>query len=387
MADILSQADARAIVRRYINKDSTLTYEQVTGLGTFLGFDMPKRELMWENVQYGYSAVPAGYGANYVNDLVYNAAVNAGIYSVEQNTAIQAPLSKVYTYFDYSNDVVQTQNATTEGIFPGAVGTLSTFYTSSYQSTGSAEYYLTINDGDDSTANELFDIAQLITGSILSASANIMYKEFANVLLSGSSQKFVINSNDNSSSFALVFKRNLFKEQVDPGNWELEHNGKHYIDDSGESSGTVTQTGKVYNVVSGSIDDGVLDSTAVGLFYPNVGTIILNTADLSGSNTSNETFFDGIQSVTGRSKQILKNSNYFCRIRNKEYNYTNNPTFLSSSGTGDFIYSTFKNNPKVFPTTVGLYNDNNELLATAKLSKPFKKAFDTEMSIKIKLSF
>ena len=154
-----------------------------------------------------------------------------------------------------------------------------------------------------------------------------------------------------------------------------------------DNNGVVGPTGKVYNMVSGSLTDGILSTTPVGLFYPGTGTILLVTDQLSGSNTTRVEFFENISSITARNKQVLKESSYFCRLKNKEYNYSNNPTFLSSSNTGEFIYSTFKNDPKVFPTTVGLYNDNNELLATAKLSKPFKKAFDTEMVVKVKLSF
>ena len=43
--------------------------------------------------------------------------------------------------------------------------------------------------------------------------------------------------------------------------------------------------------------------------------------------------------------------------------------------------------PKTYITTVGLYNDKQELLATAKLSKPLLKSFDRESLIKIKLDF
>jgi hypothetical protein len=41
--------------------------------------------------------------------------------------------------------------------------------------------------------------------------------------------------------------------------------------------------------------------------------------------------------------------------------------------------------PVVYFTQVGLYSDNNELLAIANLSKPIKKALDREAVIKIKL--
>ena len=44
-------------------------------------------------------------------------------------------------------------------------------------------------------------------------------------------------------------------------------------------------------------------------------------------------------------------------------------------------------NPRSYITTVGLYNDANELLAVAKLSKPLLKSFDREAVVKVKLDF
>jgi hypothetical protein len=74
------------------------------------------------------------------------------------------------------------------------------------------------------------------------------------------------------------------------------------------------------------------------------------------------------------------------RLRNKEYNYSNNPTF-SNASTGVLVQSEFKNDPKVYITTIGLYNDSNELLAVAKLSKPVRKSFDEEVLLRVRLDF
>jgi hypothetical protein len=76
----------------------------------------------------------------------------------------------------------------------------------------------------------------------------------------------------------------------------------------------------------------------------------------------------------------------FIRVRNSEFNYTENPSFISGS-TGDIIYTDFINNPTTYITTVGMYNDNNELLAVAKLSKPLQKDFTKEALVRVKLDF
>ena len=87
-----------------------------------------------------------------------------------------------------------------------------------------------------------------------------------------------------------------------------------------------------------------------------------------------------------RSAETIASTHYFVRLRNKEYNYSNNPTFANPN-TGVLIQSDFKNDPKVYITTVGLYNSNNELLAVAKLSKPVRKSFDEEVLLRVRLDF
>lgn len=76
----------------------------------------------------------------------------------------------------------------------------------------------------------------------------------------------------------------------------------------------------------------------------------------------------------------------FVRARNGEFNYSENPSFISGS-TGTILYDAFIQNPQTYITTVGMYNDNNELLGVAKLSKPLKKDFTKEALIRVKLDF
>ena len=85
-------------------------------------------------------------------------------------------------------------------------------------------------------------------------------------------------------------------------------------------------------------------------------------------------------------QETITSDYIFVRARSSEFNYSENPSFISGS-TGEVIYSYFINNPNVFPTTVGLYNDSNDLLAVAKLSKPILKDFTKEALIRVKLDF
>ena len=86
------------------------------------------------------------------------------------------------------------------------------------------------------------------------------------------------------------------------------------------------------------------------------------------------------------SQETITSDYIFIRARSSEFNYSENPSFISGS-TGEVLYNSFINNPQTYITTVGLYNDTNELLAVAKLSRPLPKDFTSEALVRIKLDF
>jgi hypothetical protein len=91
-------------------------------------------------------------------------------------------------------------------------------------------------------------------------------------------------------------------------------------------------------------------------------------------------------SFTVNSQETLTSDYVFVRARNSEFNYSENPSFISGS-TGEVIYDNFINAPQVYLTTVGMYNDSNELVAVAKMSRPLLKDFTKEALIRVKLDF
>lgn len=86
-----------------------------------------------------------------------------------------------------------------------------------------------------------------------------------------------------------------------------------------------------------------------------------------------------------RSAETISSTHYFVRLRSSQYNYSNNSTFRDNNGVIKF--ASFKSDPRVYVTTVGLYNDSNELLAVAKLSKPLRKSFTEEILLRVRLDF
>jgi hypothetical protein len=133
-----------------------------------------------------------------------------------------------------------------------------------------------------------------------------------------------------------------------------------------------------------------LNSAALAVAGGAGGGIGLTVTTTNSNNTANyEALFDAIQtgaSFTLNSQENITSDYVFIRPQNAEFNYTTNPSFISGS-TGEVIYSSFINNPQTYITTVGLYNDANELLAVAKLSRPLVKDFTKEALIRVKLDF
>lgn len=107
-------------------------------------------------------------------------------------------------------------------------------------------------------------------------------------------------------------------------------------------------------------------------------------ATISAYSGGTSAFTIGLSNIafttrTKQSRQII-----FLRLFNKEFNFSNNPTFHNEYGV---ISDSLTADPYTYITGIGLYNSNNELLAVAKASPPIKKDFNEERLIKIILSY
>ena len=152
-------------------------------------------------------------------------------------------------------------------------------------------------------------------------------------------------------------------------------------------------------VISGSI---FADSAKGGLLKTTVNTISgrVGLAETNNKNAGNTglDFISG-SSISGSASAIrnrifnisfnntteLNSTIYFCRASHNEFNYSSNPTYLSSSQIR--VKDSSLDEPVSYMTTVGLYSANNELLAVAKVSEPLKKTPDTELTLRVRLDY
>jgi len=327
-------------------------------------------------------------------------------------------------------DFVISADAISSTLWTGNVPTLSTFFTSSTQGSSTSYYLDVYNTGSALSGSDVqFSIAygnKFGSGSLLynssvtaSSYSRTIYGQYRTLVLGDENSDFIFGGYTASEFHAISFDRSRYKESLLPGSLTLllsSSAGKLYLTDNSKVSSTVTflDSGRVYQLVSGSAgtvntkytNGYTPNSGSYGFLLPDIGLILLNTRAIScpvadgGIATNITASADNTdQLLNGKAYELIRSgsftvnsqetitSNYvFVRVRNSEFNYTENPSFISGS-TGDIIYTDFINNPVTYLTTVGMYNDNNELLAVAKLSKPLQKDFTKEALVRVKLDF
>jgi hypothetical protein len=339
-----------------------------------------------------------------------------------------------------TDDFVVSADSVASIVWSTGNPTLSTFFTSSTQeSSTSGDYYLSVYNTGSSLSGSTVQFSIVYGNSLGSGSANYnnlvngksptstIYGQYQNLVLGDENTDFVFGNITSSEFFALSIDRARYKEKIFLGSLSLTIKGPiaasgsiTLTDDSAYASSTVfNEAGRVYQLISGSAgvkntslnNDGYSsNSGSYGWLLPDIGTIILNPLALSsptasggiglqysGSasanaapnvspNTSLFAALSGSANFRLNSEETITSDYIFIRPRSSEFNYSENPSFISGS-TGEVIYSDFINNPQVYITTVGLYNDNNELLAVAKLSRPLVKDFTKESLVRVKLDF
>jgi hypothetical protein len=352
---------------------------------------------------------------------------------------ISTGIYKRFGEFDQVNGKVEV---VTTGLWSGDTGSLTSFFTSSAQaSAASSNYYLNVYNSA-TTSSVQFALAyghKFGSGSISlenddnsTLATKATYAQYKNLLLDQGDTKFKFASSsgatfDSDDIYIINLSRARYKEKMDAGNWSVILSGSAgtatLIDDSGKKfSDTVGKAGRIFDVVSGSLNLGTESEATIGgrydsngrgfgKFYPDQGIIVLNptaVADRFGTSVDSGSsdgssiysgvlregknqfllynYINGGSDFQARRTENVSTSHYFVRATNREFNFSNNPTYVTGSD-GSFAESTFERDPRTFITTVGLYSDSNELIAVAKTSQPIPKSFDKEVLIKVKLDF
>lgn len=243
------------------------------------------------------------------------------------------------------------------------------------------------------TSNENEDYVNIDTGTrgyiLYRSLKHLFYNPTRNTFISASSlvTESIVGLPDNS--FVVSIGQNLYGDSIKPGSFLLTVSSSlPSIQDDLYGNLFYTQSGV---------------TTYVGNIFYNKGIAVIkqNTSSLNTTVTSN-----GIQLVSGSNVELTYKSNvefkryqFNIRVGANDFNFSPfNPTVKYLYSTTGSITSSFVSGniqPKTenswsiynlmgaevikpYMTTIGLYNDQYELLAVAKLATPIQRTFETE---------
>jgi hypothetical protein len=340
-------------------------------------------------------------------------------------------------------DIVVSSDSITATLWSTNTPQLATFFTSSTQAASSAgTYYYNVYQTSSLLTGSEVQFAIAYGNSAGSGSLNYnnlvngksptatIYGQYQDLVLGDENTDFIFGAITSSEFLAISFERSRYKESLFLGSLSLTLSGSGNnitLTDNSNYVSSVSYTGggtRVFQLISGSLgirytgsattgDGYSANSGSYGWLLPDIGTILLNPKALAAPAVSGGMNFKYSGSATAsaspnvtpmtslfaavsggaltsgfyiNSQETVTSDYVFVRPQSSEFNYSENPSFISGS-TGEILYSQFINNPQTYITTVGLYNDANELLAVAKLSRPLQKDFTSEALIRVKLDF
>lgn len=358
----------------------------------------------------------------------------------------QSPV-RIFHPLKMGSDIITGRdNLITKGLFNGTQSP-SSHHTSSIQNEQSKKYIYTIVDNTVLKNNKPISYYSVAygnkngSGSVYSgyetndSTTKAIYSQNRLLALETSETEFTTYTSGSLTTgrkdiYVINFNRDSLTDRLDPGNFEislceLTSNPSKimtFIDNSNDILEDKFSNDYVYSsfdIVSGSLENGIHDSgtgsldvnnsaTTYGKIYPALGIVVFDAEKLDNNlsySTDLSTNIDTnnslkiFNSITGaadlgfnmkaRGSSNKKSNHYFVRVSAGICNYSNNPTMVNETLTNNNIikHEFFKHNPITYITTVGLYNDAEELLAVAKLSKPVKKTPETDILIKIRLNW
>jgi hypothetical protein len=259
-----------------------------------------------------------------------------------------------------------------------------------------------LNQQNSKKINTYNQMAQVLVGNDITGSI-LEFDRDGNILGGGEKLKEVFFINFSRLLVKDEIKKDSFRLVVGTGSFSTPFDGtlKTLGDYGAQNEYRVNSPSGEYGILyTGS---AAVAGTGVGLLFYQAGIAVITAslfagATMTGStgNVSNlfqtSSIEDACDALRLRINDIdfnntteLNSTIYFCRLNHNEFNYSSNPTYLSSSKM--VVKNSSMDNPVSYITSVGLYSADNELLATAKLSEPLKKDPTNEMILRVRLDY
>ena len=190
--------------------------------------------------------------------------------------------------------------------------------------------------------------------------------------------------------------RELFGTHIEPGSVMISSSYNTIVDDGEGNLRKNTATGEHMGNVIYSHGQLIITNYETAKFYE-------SGSEYTFPSPPDIDQYPGQATISFKNNLPIYTQNFNIKVADYEYNFSMNPT--AQSGSSTYLYSGSNNltgstyfRPsgvladnvtgsyfQPYITTVGLYNDQQELLAVGKLATPVKKPADTELTIIVRL--
>ena len=179
---------------------------------------------------------------------------------------------------------------------------------------------------------------------------------------------------------------NLFGEFIKPGTFSYTYSGSLNGLITDDENGNLFKDGaKVGDII---YQHGIIVLTSFSSIAGSVyGTALYGTGVYSTAGAQELDIVIGSTNVTCsfQSTTTIYESQYKCTLRENEFNFSLNPSIISSSLSGEVYDFATGSYFESYITTVGLYNNANQLVAVGKLAQPLQSSNTTDTTILVNL--
>jgi hypothetical protein len=173
----------------------------------------------------------------------------------------------------------------------------------------------------------------------------------------------------NTVIWVISIPKNLFGDYLNPNtvNFKFDNTigGQYNIVDNGE--GLLTSGSTTVGIISYSHGIAVLTNDYI---LPNIDSTWVTTNDFTCSFQSSRTIYE---------------TQYKCTIRPDEFNFSLNPSLISGSTDGTVYNFATSSYFSPYVSTVGFYNETQDLLMVAKLGQPLPTSATTDTTILVNI--
>ena len=234
-----------------------------------------------------------------------------------------------------------------------------------------------------------------------------IYRQMAAVCLGNPDSRFTVDSVVRNEAFFVLIKRGLQKDEIKKGATAIVINSEapaqYTASDQGavtafkqtnggdyaplKYNGTGSEMGQVWYNAGVIVFPPDLAFGGITLWSGSLAKTLINVQSSGNINALVDGFRQHVERVDFHNQTNLQSTIFFCRAHNTEFNYSSNPTYVDANKkirvtSGSNIIA-----PRAYITTVGVYDENDNLLATGKLSKPIVKSFENEAIIRLRLDY